>query len=253
MSSQKSYFFWKRVFDILFSLALAVLLFPVVIVFSFLAALETRAFPFYIQDRGVFLEGKRFRIYKFRTMRERTALEANPGASRIFSKPEYAEYVPLFCGWLRRTGLDEIPQLLNILKGDMSFVGPRPLDIGDLEVMKRESPSLYGMRASLTSPAGLTGLWQLFGSREKGAENLVSLDLLYEQNRSFMLDLSLLLRTLPTALLGLRADAIVLKPPVRMNEAGGRSQNSDLKGEETQFRVQDESVRIQAVGLSPQG
>ena len=211
MPSQKSYFFWKRVFDVLFALALTAVLFPVVIVFFLVVAWETRAFPLYIQDRGVFLEGKRFRIYKFRTMREKSTRQPHSGAAKIFSRPEYAEYVPHFCGWLRLTGLDELPQLWNILKGEMSFIGPRPLAIGDLEAMKLESLSLYNLRASLTSPAGLSGLWQLFGDRDAGVENLVSQDMLYEQTRSFMLDLSLVVRTIPTVLFALRSDAIVKK------------------------------------------
>ena len=252
MPLEKSYFFWKRVFDVLLALVLSVLLFPVVLLFSFLTAVETRSFPLYIQDRGVFLEGKRFRIYKFRTMRERAGHGPNSRTTKVFSKPEYAEYVPLFCGWLRRTGLDEIPQLWNILKGEMSFVGPRPLAIGDLEVMMRESPMLYATRASLSSPAGLTGPWQLFGRREKGAEDLVNLDLLYERNRSFILDLALLLSTIPTALLGLRADAILTKPPVRMKEPGEKRHGSNEKGEKAKSKPRQQFVRIQALGFSPE-
>ena len=237
MPLQKSYFFWKRVFDVFFSLALMSVLFPVVVVFFLAVAWETRTFPFYIQDRGVFLEGKRFRIYKFRTMRERITRQPHSGAAKIFSKPEYAEYVPRFCGWLRLTGLDELPQLWNILKGEMSFIGPRPLAIGDLEAMKLESPSLYNLRASLTSPAGLSGLWQLFGSREEGVENLVSLDLLYERHRSITLDLSLILRTIPTVLLALRADAIVKKSGVGFEETGGRRQETEDRRQKLEFRI----------------
>ncbi len=236
MPLQKSYFFWKRVFDVLFSLALMAVLFPLVVVFSLAVALETRAFPFYIQDRGVFLEGKRFRIYKFRTMRERNTRQPHSGAAKIFSKPEYGEYVPPFCGWLRLTGLDELPQLWNILKGEMSFIGPRPLAIGDLEAMKLESPSLYNLRASLTSPGGLSGLWQLYGDREEGVKNLVSLDLLYERNRSMALDLSLVLRTIPTVLLALRADAIVKKSGVSVQESGDRRQRLEFSITKLEFR-----------------
>ncbi|HTX19252.1 MAG TPA: sugar transferase [Bacteroidota bacterium] len=252
MPSQRSYYFWKRVFDVLLSLALSALLLPVVIVFSLLTALETRAFPLYIQDRGLFLEGKRFRIFKFRTMRKRSGFQPDLRPSGVFSKPEFAEYVPFFCGWLRRTGLDEIPQLWNIFIGEMSFVGPRPLAIEDLEVMKRESPALYAMRASLSSPAGLTGLWQLFGSREKGVENLVELDLEYERNRSFLLDLMLLLGTIPTALLGLRADAIMMKPTVRTGRSEKGAEGPDVKGEKARIKGRNERGRIQMLGFSPE-
>lgn len=187
------------------------LLLPVGIVFFFVVAVETRAFPLYIQERGMSPEAKRFRIYKLRTMRERRTLAAERGAAAIFSRCEDAEYVPPFCTWLRLTGLDELPQLWNIIAGDMSFVGPTPLALSDLAAMKNEYPLLYGRRASLKSKAGLSGMWQLFGSRAGGVEDLVRLDSLYDRTRSFRRDVSLLIKTIPTVLFALRSDAIVKK------------------------------------------
>ena len=230
MPLPKSYFFWKRTFDIVLALALMAALFPAMVLLLLVAAWETRAFPLYIQDRGVSLERERFRIYKLRTMREGGSRAHIPGAAQIFFRPEYAGDVPHICKWFRLTGLDELPQLWNILVGDMSFIGPRPLALADLETMKRESPSFYSMRAAVTAPAGLSGLWQLYGSREEGVENLVRLDLLYEQTRSFALDLALVIKTIPTIPFALRSDAIVEK-------AGDRSQNPEVRMKSTEARA----------------
>ena len=248
MPLQKSYYPWKRVFDVLFALTLMTLLFPLGIILLIAAAWETRAFPLYIQERGVSLEKKPFRIYKLRTMRERTSRKHPHGIANIFFRPEFAGDVPAFCRWLRLTGLDELPQLWNILAGDMSFIGPRPLALTDLEAMKRESPSLYYMRAALTAPAGLSGLWQLYGSRDAGVENLVSLDVRYEETRSFFFDLSLVAKTIPTILFAKRSDAIVKKPVARAGEAEARSKETAAGSKEAGERNLQTKVALAAVG-----
>jgi len=227
MPLRKSYFLWKRIFDVVLALTLMAALFPAMVLLLLVAAWETRAFPLYVQDRGVSLERERFRIYKLRTMRER---DSHAHAAEIFFRPEFAGDVPRICKWFRLTGLDELPQLWNILTGDMSFIGPRPLALADLETMKRESPSFYSMRAAVTAPAGLSGLWQLYGSREDGVENLVRLDLLYEQTRSLGLDLALIAKTVPTILFAQRSDAIVGK-------AGDRRENSEVRIKSTEARA----------------
>jgi len=237
MPLQRSYFFWKRVFDVLFSLTLMVLLFPFGVFLLCAVAWETGAFPLYIQDRGVSLEKKPFRIYKLRTMRERSSRKHPPGTANIFFRPEFAEDVSSFCGWLRLTGLDELPQFWNILVGDMSFIGPRPLAVWDLEAMKVESPSLYYMRAALTSPAGLSGLWQLYGNREEGVENLVSLDLVYERTRSLSLDLSLVVKTIPTVLFARRSDAILKKTAAKSNETAAGNKDAGDRIQKSEFSI----------------
>ena len=140
------------------------------------------------------------------------------------SKPYLAGYVPAFGGWLRRSGLDELPQLWNILIGDMSFIGPRPLATDDLEVMKRDLPSLYRERAALRAKVGLSGIWQLFGSREEGVENLVRLDSEYERACSFRTDMKLIVRSIPTVLFALHSDAILKQRKVE--RAGAVAQGS---------------------------
>ena len=209
MPSSNSYSRWKRFSDVVISVVLMIVLLLPGILFLLLVAWETRSYPLYVQDRAMSLEGKRFRIYKLRTMRKRRASLPSDAAVKIFSKPEYAEYVTAFCGWLRRTGLDELPQMWNVLIGDMSLIGPRPLDLGDLESMKREHPELYAQRASITSKVGLSGMWQLFGNRDAGAADLVRFDMLYERNRSMKLDAELFFRTIHQALFAYHSDSIV--------------------------------------------
>ena len=156
-------------------------------------------------------------------MREHSA-GISPFGSSIFSKQHLADFVPADCGWLRRSGLDELPQLWNILIGDMSFIGPRPLAVSDLEVIKRDFPALYKQRVSLGAKAGLSGLWQLFGSREEGVENLVLLDSEYERTCSFQMDARLIMRSISTVLFALHTDAILKRR--KLERAGASIQGS---------------------------
>ena len=113
-----------------------------------------------------------------------------------------------FTKWLRRTGLDELPQIYNVLVGHMSIVGPRPLMLQDLQILEKESPQNYLLRESIKSKPGLTGMWQIFGDRSKGVENLIGLDLFYEAEKSFRLDLKIFFFTIPIVLFAKNSDAI---------------------------------------------
>lgn len=128
-----------------------------------------------------------------------------------FLKGELNIYVPKFTFWLRKTGLDELPQLINILKGEMSFVGPRPLIIGDLQYLKKYDRSSYNLKNKLKTKPGLTGLWQIYCDRESGAKNLIMLDTEYDQNCTFILDVQLLLKTIHTLITANNSDAIVFQ------------------------------------------
>lgn len=184
---------------------------PFQLYIAIILLIELRKFPLFFQERGVTLNNK-FKILKFRTMRfdiedEDTKKEHS---TDIFKKPSLKKYVPRFSAWLRRSGLDELPQLWNVcIKRDMNYVGPRPLTIKDLQNMKDIFPSYYEKREKLKSLPGITGLWQLFGKREIGIENLIELDELYEKNKSFRLDIKLLIETFKVMLFASNSDAIV--------------------------------------------
>ena len=196
----------KRIFDILLSLILLPLLLPIIIIFSAVLIIELRQFPFFIQERGITLDKFRFKIIKLRTIKDKKTNRYSDKS--IFFKPAFIESVPRFAGWLRRTGLDEIPQIFNIIKGEMSFVGPRPFMLSDLKLLKKNDWQYYKIRRSFNSKPGVTGLWQIFCNREEGAKNLIALDKLYDEMKSVKYDIKVLLYTLPVVLTANNADSI---------------------------------------------
>jgi lipopolysaccharide/colanic/teichoic acid biosynthesis glycosyltransferase len=147
-----------------------------------------------------------FNIYKFRTIKVNSYQEIN--SENILFKPDLSQYVPAFCRWLRKTGLDELPQIFNVLKGEMSLIGPRPLSLNDLEVLKNKYPQYYHVRNLITIKPGITGMWQVFGNRNKGIENLIAFDLYYYEQTSLTIDLRILIRTILLVLTGKHSDAI---------------------------------------------
>jgi len=185
---QRSYWRIKRALDIALALGLIVPLAPVLGALACLVAVDV-GWPviFWQQRPGRF--GRPFRLYKFRTM---AAAHDSSGVAL----PE--ERRLSFTGrLLRRLRLDELPQLFNILCGDMSFVGPRPL-------LPVDQPTAYAAR--LMAPPGLTGWAQVTGGREISPADKAALDVWYIQNASFTLDLKILAATVPMVLFGERVD-----------------------------------------------
>lgn len=179
---------------------------PLIAVMLIIAAIETRSLPWYIQERGLSMEKYRFRIYKIRTMKKTAETADNNG---IVIKSGLEGQVTSAGRFLRRTGLDELPQLVNILKGEMSFIGPRPLSVKDLKLMLTEYPAEYRMRGLLTSKPGISGYWQLFGDRRMGVKNLIELEMKYENEKSLLMDLFLAAVTVPVVLFARHSDAIL--------------------------------------------
>ncbi len=162
--------------------------------------------PLIVQERGITEENRVMKIYKFRTIKPNKSRDEK---ENILYKPYLAEYVPVFCRWLRKSGLDELPQIINVLKGEMSLIGPRPLMISDLEILKHGYPEYYSMRSSIKVKPGITGLWQVFGKREEGIENLLYFDIEYDRTASFSLDKKIFLSTIPLIFKGKHSDAII--------------------------------------------
>ena len=205
----------KRLFDILLSVILLPVILPLILFFSIILFIELRQIPFFIQERGITLNKYRFSIIKLRTIRKRDSDTKNNSKTNnnIFFKPQFIDEVPKFAGWLRRTGLDEIPQILNIIVGDMSFVGPRPFMISDLKLLKKNDWKFYKIRESFKSKPGVTGLWQIFCNREEGTKNLIALEKIYEEMKSIKYDVKILLYTLPVILTANNADSIFCSAP----------------------------------------
>jgi exopolysaccharide biosynthesis polyprenyl glycosylphosphotransferase len=150
--------------------------------------------------------GKPFTMYKFRTMetdaemRQAELAAFNQMTGPVF-KVEKDPRVTPFGRWLRKTSIDELPQLINVLRGHMSLVGPRPLPIYEVEKFENTA-----QRRRLSVKPGLTCLWQVSGRNEvKDFREWVKLDLKYIDNWSIWLDLKILLKTIPTVLFGLGA------------------------------------------------
>jgi lipopolysaccharide/colanic/teichoic acid biosynthesis glycosyltransferase len=187
-SLSRSYWQIKRLFDFTFSFLAIVVLAPFFLLLAALVAIDVGVPVHFWQDRpGAF--GKRIRLYKFRSMRSahNADLERIPDAERSSKIGRF----------LRRSRLDEVPQLFAILWGDMSFVGPRPLLWVD------QDPE-YAARLAVRP--GLTGWAQVNGGRDVSAADKAALDIWYVTNASLLLDLRILLRTVPMVLFGERAN-----------------------------------------------
>ena len=169
--------YFKRLFDIIFSLGLIILLFPIMLLIFFLVWCVI-GYPIFCQKRPG-LNNKIFTIYKFKTLYD---------PSNNFSEKERQSN---FGNFLRKTGLDELPQLFNVLENNISFVGPRPLLT---EYLKKYSD--YEKKRHLVKP-GITGLAQVSPepSGVKSWNKSIKLDIFYVYNISFFLDMRILFKT----------------------------------------------------------
>lgn len=196
----------KNNFEPFIGLLLFTITFPLQILIFIVVLIELKKFPLFIQERGITLSMHRFKIYKFRTIKDK---KKNCYENNVFNKNYLYDSVPQLCRILRKSGLDELPQLLNVIKGEMSLIGPRPLSIEDLVSIKTFNKRAYLFRYSLKSKPGITGLWQVFGDRKKEINNLIDMERYYEGNMAFKLDLIILLVTLYKILSGQHSDAII--------------------------------------------
>lgn len=186
LKSKPSYEFLKRLFDIVISfLALIVLLIPMAVI-ALVIILDSPGKPIYAQTR-LGLNQKPFQIYKFRSMN----LDAEEDGLRWAEDQD--ERVTKVGAFLRKTRLDELPQLWNILIGNMSFVGPRPERPEFYEVF---DTYIVGFRQRMQVKPGLTGLAQVNGGYELKPEEKIVYDLDYIRHRSVRLDLWCVLHTL---------------------------------------------------------
>ncbi len=178
----------KRVFDVVGSALALVLVSPVLLAVC-VAILATSGRPLFFAQERVGLDGRVFRMFKFRTMRRDAERESGP----VWAKPDDPRRTRLG-GFLRRTALDELPQLWNVLRGDMSLVGPRPERPVFIEEFRREIPG-YMLRHKVK--AGLTGWAQIHGWRgNTSLHERLEHDIHYIQNWSLGFDLRILMHTL---------------------------------------------------------
>jgi exopolysaccharide biosynthesis polyprenyl glycosylphosphotransferase len=188
----------KRGFDLVMSIVSLVILSPVLLAIALSIRLSSRGPVIYRSVRPG-MAGKPFHCFKFRTMREHADqvqddLESLNEKSGALFKIRQDPRLTRIGGFLRRYSLDELPQLVNVVRGEMSLVGPRPLPMRDFERLEEWHKKRY-----LVLP-GITGLWQVSGRSDLDFDDLVRLDFLYLEHWSVLLDLQILLKTIPAVL-----------------------------------------------------
>jgi lipopolysaccharide/colanic/teichoic acid biosynthesis glycosyltransferase len=188
----------KRAFDVTLAAILLVLAAPVIGIAMLLVRLTSRGPAIFVQQRIGF-EGQKFAMYKLRTMQRGAERMQDELAScledKTFLKIEGDPRVTRIGRRLRKWSIDELPQLWNVLKGDMSLVGPRPLLLCDF----RKFPKREQLRRFSVKP-GITGLWQVSGRSSLPDSERMRLDLDYVDRWSLGLDLAILARTLPVVI-----------------------------------------------------
>ena len=192
----------KRIIDIVIALSGIVLLAPLLII-CFIATVVTSPGPALFRHRRVGFNGRNFDCLKFRTMvtdapeRLRQLLESNPIAAAEWAANRKLRYDPRITAIgaiLRKSSLDELPQLFNVLRGEMSIVGPRP--VTEEELVRYSS----SVGAYLACRPGITGLWQISGRSTTTYSKRVACDTFYACNWSIALDAKILIVTIPSLL-----------------------------------------------------
>lgn len=193
----KTSFFYKilkRCFDVISSLTAIVVFSPLFLIISLIIKLDSKGKVIFSHKRlGIY--GKEIKVYKFRTMvsnAEEVLNKMSPNQKIEFEKNFKLDNDPRVTrvgNILRKTSLDELPQLFNILLGNMSVVGPRPIIKKEVEKYGEYSNKLFSVKP------GLTGMWQANGRSCTTYEQRVKMDMYYIDNRSFWLDIKLILKT----------------------------------------------------------
>lgn len=193
--------FLKRFFDIVISISALIVLFPLFAVLALLVKYSSRGPVFFVQER-VGRYGRHFRFYKFRSMyvdaerRRQELLQYNQSGDGVIFKMKNDPRITPVGRFIRKTSLDELPQFINVLFGDMSLVGPRPPLPSEVAQYSLED------RKRLNIKPGLTCLWQIRGRSDIPFKKQLSLDKEYIQSQSLWKDFLILLKTIPAIISG---------------------------------------------------
>lgn len=196
----------KRVLDFILSLLALIILSPFILIFTIIGAIKMKGNPFFVQKRPG-KDGKIFSLIKFRTMTNKKDRDGNllPDEKRLTS---YGKF-------LRSTSIDEVLEIINILKGDMSIIGPRPLLVKYLPLYNEYQKHRHDVRP------GLTGYAQVHGRNAVSWEEKFDMDVKYVQHITFMGDLKILLETVVKVL---KRDGISSETSVTMEEFRGTAE-----------------------------
>nr|WP_253199146.1 sugar transferase [Clostridium gasigenes] len=192
-NENKLYLFSKRTLDIVASLIGLIVLSPIIVITGILIRIESKG-PIIFSQKRIGLNGRKFKMYKFRSMvlnaeaLKTKLLEQNEMSGPMFKMKEDPR-ITKTGKFIRKTSIDELPQLINVLKGEMSLVGPRPSLPQEVEKFEP------WMMKRLEVKPGLTCYWQVSGRNNIDFEAWMQLDLDYVNDRSFLLDIKLIFRT----------------------------------------------------------
>ncbi len=202
--AQRSNRIFKRVFDLFCTIFGGILISPILLLITLAVAIDSRG-RIIFSHRRVGMHGKKFPCYKFQTMIPdaenflKDYLEKNPAAKKEWEetfKLTHDPRVTKLGNFLRRTSLDELPQLINVLKGEMSLVGPRPI------VEKEISRYGENIREYYMVPPGITGMWQVSGRSDTSYPERVAMDTWYVRNWSVWIDMMYLFKTVKAVVVG---------------------------------------------------
>lgn len=194
VNAKISYFFLKRLFDVLGSIIGLIILSPLFLMVAYKIKKEDSEGPVFFSQQRVGKNGQLFRMFKFRSMcvdaEEKlvSLLEHNEIEGAMFKMKDDPRITKIG-KFIRKTSIDELPQLWNVLKGDMSLVGPRPPLVNEVEKYTEHE------KQRLIVKPGCTGLWQVSGRNHVGFNEMVELDLKYIKNISFKQDIKIVLKT----------------------------------------------------------
>jgi lipopolysaccharide/colanic/teichoic acid biosynthesis glycosyltransferase len=201
----KMFFFIKRSIDIVLSIILIIFFSPIALITAIAIRLETPGPIFADTPPRVGKNGKPFRLYKFRSMiaNAHNLLRTDPKLAKLFEEYKKNSYKlvndPRVTGvgkFIRKHSIDELPQLMNVLKGEMSIVGPRPYYPDELEEQQKKYPNTkrYVQEVMDVKP-GITGLWQTSGRSEINFDKRIEMDAQYARKKSLMLDLMIMIKS----------------------------------------------------------
>jgi len=196
--------FIKRLMDICIVILGGIIILPILLIIGLIIKIDSPGSILYKHER-LGINGKRFYAYKFRTMvtdadtKLHNLLETDPKLKKEWEEKQKLLKDPRITAigkFLRRTSIDEFPQLINIIRGEMSFVGPRPIVDGEIEKYGEDYNRVFSVKP------GLTGLWQVSGRSDSNYLDRVAYDIYYQQSWSVWLDLWIIFKTFGVVIIG---------------------------------------------------
>ena len=205
-NKEKRYFFIKRLLDMVLAIVLFVIFSPICLITAIAIKIDSPQGPILADiPPRVGKKGKRFKLYKFRSMvpDAHQLLRKDPKFKKLYEEYKKNSYklrkdprITRVGGFIRKHSIDEIPQLINVLKGEMSVVGPRPYYFDELKEQQKKHPRTKELvKQMLEVKPGITGLWQVSGRSNVDFRKRIGLDARYAQQKNLLDDMLILLKS----------------------------------------------------------